>query len=92
LDSNSTKGLASFDAGGPIKVAICHSQSSVVSWTIINEEILTIAVDCRDRAIRKFGTGAYLPEVDSVIPSNVDVPNSVLKAIVMMFGRCEVWL
>ena len=35
----------SFDACGPIGVSVCDSYGSIMLWTVVEEEILAVAVD-----------------------------------------------
>ena len=53
----------------------------------VEEEIVAIAVDRGEWAVRKFRSKLCAPEVDTIIPRDVDVPNSVFKAMVVVFGR-----
>ncbi len=47
LDADPAEGTSCFDTSSPIRVAVCHCNKCLVFWSIVEKEVLCVAVDGR---------------------------------------------
>ena len=52
LNEYPAEGAVGFDAGGPVGVAISHSNGRVMIWTLVNEKVFVVAVDLREGGVQ----------------------------------------
>ena len=64
---------------------MCHK--SIKGWLILQENIVSIAVDDGSWADGKFKPGRHSPEVESVVPRIVEELQSMFKTMVVQFAR-----
>lgn len=60
--------------------------------SVLKEEILAVAVNRWQWTLGKFRARASAPEVDSIVPCDIDEPYGVFKTVKMMFCRCGIGL
>ncbi len=55
--------------------------------TVVKEKVLIVAVDLGKWGIRKVHPRGSLPEVNPIVPRDVDILDGVFEAVVVMFYR-----
>jgi hypothetical protein len=86
-DTYSTKQSSGFRTCGPVGVCVCMCHESIEGWLILQECIVSIAVDDGSWVDGKFELGRCLPEVKTVVPRTVEELQSMFKTIVVQFVR-----
>jgi hypothetical protein len=64
---------------------ICMGHESIKQWSIVQQEVIVIAVYGRCWAIRKSGMGCCLPEVKTIVAKVVQEFQSVLQFVIVEF-------
>ncbi len=64
----------------------------IVFRVVSKEKVLFVAIDRQEGTFFKFVPRTSPPEVNTIVPSAVQVFKSMLHSMVMMFIRCRVSL
>jgi hypothetical protein len=59
-------------------------------WSIVNEDVLTIAVDLREGTFLQFWTWLCVPKIDAIILGAVEEFESMLQAVEMELMQARI--
>ncbi len=67
LYANAAEQASSLDARFPVLVPVGHRSGCIMVRTVVKEDVLGIAINCRELAIGKIWSGLCAPEIDTII-------------------------
>ncbi len=73
------------DTSGPVRVAVRNRNASLVVRTVIKEEVRLIAIHLWKGALRQFWPSRSTPEVDAIMSGGIEVLDSMLETVEVVF-------